>query len=554
MYKQIITDLVSTKLDVEKEIIERLINDVEDNKMGDYAIPCFSLAKVMHRSPKQIADELAETLVLPEEFDRCESVNGYLNFFVNREKFVHSTLNEVSAKGENYGSSNIGRNKKCLIEHTSTNPNASPHIGRARNAMIGDFATRLMRFEGYDVDVHYFVNDIGKQISMLVLGAKDKGDIKFEEILNLYIEINEKVKENPELEKDVFDLLYKLEQGDEETRKEFRRIVDICIKGQVAILNEFGIDYDHYDYESQFLFNNSMNEILDKLQEKGILFEDADGRLVVNLESHNLSPLVVARGNKTSLYPLRDLAYTQYKCSQGADKNIIVLGEDQKLYDKQICAIMSELGFVPPEVIHYSFVLLAEGKMSTRNGTVVLLEDLMRDAIVKVKEKVVQSGRNLSDDKIKNIAYGTIKYSILKASNDKNVVFDWDTALSFEGETGPYLQYCYARIKSIFRKVDFDYSNFDSKLLSNEIEFDILKTINQFKNIIHSCARDYSPHLLCNYIHTLARKFSTYYHDFSVLNEINEEIKKARLNLLASIKQIFETGLTLLGIELIDEM
>ena len=553
MFKNIIAKCVAEKLNLPKEEIECLITDVQNNNFGDFALPCFSFAKVLRKAPNQIAEELASSISLPNEFEKCESVNGYLNFFVNKSFFVSKVLNSV-LEDEKFGSSHIGKGKTCLIEHTSTNPNASPHIGRARNAMIGDFLCRLMSFLDYNVDVHYFVNDIGKQISMLVLGAKDKGDIAFKDILNLYIEINEKVKDNPDLEKEVFDLLYKLESGDEKTVGEFRRIVDICIKGQVAILNEFGIDYNSYDYESKFLLDNSMQEILSSLKEKGYLFEDDQSRLVVNLDEFNLSPLVVARGNKTSLYPLRDLAYTQFKCSLGADKNIIVLGEDQKLYFKQIAKITEILGYTPPEVVHYAFVLLAEGKMSTRNGTVVLLGDLMREAIEKVGEKIVSSGRQLDEDKVKAIAYGTIKYSLLKASNDKNVVFDWESALSFEGDSAPYIQYSFARISSILKKVNFDYSNFDSKYLTNEIEFDILKHLYQFPNIINLVAKENSPHSLCAFVHSLARKFSNYYHDYSILNEKDENTKKARVNLLIAIRKVFKTSLNLLGIEAIEEM
>lgn len=553
MFKKLIAKSVSIALSIDENEILNLISDVANNNFGDFALPCFSFAKVLRKSPNQIAEELAKNIALPDEFEKCENVNGYLNFFVNKRYFVEKVLKDV-LENEKYGSSNEGEGKTCLIEHTSTNPNASPHIGRARNAMIGDFVCRLMRFQGYNVDVHYFVNDIGKQISMLVLGAKDKGDIAFKDILNLYIEINEKVKENPELEKEVFDLLYKLEQGDSETVNEFRRIVDICIKGQVSILNEFGIDYNSYDYESKFLLDNSMQEILTSLKEKKYLFEDDQSRLVVDLDEFKLSPLVVARGNKTSLYPLRDLAYTQFKCNLGANKNIIVLGEDQKLYFKQIAKIMEILGYTPPEVIHYAFVLLSEGKMSTRNGTVVLLEDLMREAIEKVGEKIASSGRNLDEDKVKAIAYGTIKYSLLKASNDKNVVFDWESALSFEGDSAPYIQYSFARISSILKKADFDYANFDSTKLNNELEFDIIKHLSQFPNIINLVTKEYSPHSLCAYVHTLARKFSNYYHDYSILNEKDEETKKARVNLLIAIRKVFETSLNLIGIEAIEEM
>ncbi len=377
-----------------KKVIQKKYPDLEilfstspNVETGHLSIPCFGFSKILRRSPKDIAEEFSESIKLLTFIDNVEAIGGYINCFIKKEILFKTIISEVLQFKETYGSNQSGYNKTALIEHTSINPNASPHVGRARNAMIGDSIVRLLRFEGYKVEVHYFVNDIGKQIAMLLLGAMKKDHVSFKDLLDLYIEINNELKENPELENDVFSLLYKLENGDQEIRLQFRDLVNICINGQTSILRALGIEYDAFDYESDYLFNHRLNEILEALKNTNDLEEDSEGRFVLNQSNYNLpmkAPyLVLTRKDKTSLYPLRDIAYTIDKVKKNHDINIIVLGEDQKLYFKQIAAALDLLGLTPPEVVHYSFVLLAEGKMATRNGTVVLLEDFMEEAYEK---------------------------------------------------------------------------------------------------------------------------------------------------------------------------
>lgn len=460
-----------------------------------------------------------------------------------------------------YGSSKSGIGKQALVEHTSINPNASPHVGRARNALIGDSIVRLLRFEGYSVDVHYFVNDIGKQIAMLLLGAMDKESVSFQDLLGIYIDINNKVNENPELEKDVFELLYKLENGDDKIRGMFRKLVNICIDGQTAILGELGVKYDSFDYESDYIYSQTTSKLLDEFKKTGKLEEDTEGRLVLNQAEYNLpmkAPyLVLTRKDKTSLYPLRDIAYTIDKVKTKADMNIIVLGEDQKLYFRQVCSALDLLGYESPSSVHYSFVLLAEGKMATRKGNVVLLEDFMREAAAKAFEEIEKRHGNADGNTAKAIGYAAVKYAILSASNDKNVVFDWESALSFEGASGPYLQYSLARINSIFRnygKALRELEQVDFSILENNREIDLILELANFAAIIKTALKELSPHVIANYVYGLAKKFSTFYHDCPVLNANNDELKIARLTLLAAVRQVILNCFELLGIEPVEEM
>lgn len=535
--------------------ISDLITRTDDKSHGDFAFPCFSLAKEYHKAPALIAEELAKKINLGEEFQRCENIGPYLNFYVDQSYFNKYVLTKIFNENQKYGSSKTGLGKTCLLEHTSINPNASPHIGRARNAIIGDFVARIMRFEGYDVNVHYFVNDIGKQISMLVLGSEQLEDIRFDNLLDLYVSINQRVKDDPDLEKKVFELLYKLENGDPEVKKQFRRIVDICIAGQTKIFNELKIFYDCYDYESQFLFDNSLDKIVEQIRATGLLFEDEEGRYVVNLEKYQLSPLVITRGDKTSLYPLRDIAYTIWKCKKNNDKNIIILGQDQQLYFQQVAAIVEELGYKRPDVIHYAFVLLVEGKMSTRQGTVVLLEDFMKESVNKVNEGIIERETKGDLERAKKIGYSTVKYSMEKTSNGRNVVFDWDQALSFDGDTASYLLYSYARINSIISKLEIEPSvAIDFANLTHYSEVDLIDALYRFPSIVKKALQEYSPHIITHYSFELAKKFSVFYHDCSILNAETEELKGARLTLIKAVKQVLENAFFILGLEAVEHM
>jgi arginyl-tRNA synthetase len=458
-------------------------------------------------------------------------------------------------KNKNYGSLSLGKGKKILVEHTSINPNASPHVGRARNALIGDSIVRILKFQDYKVETHYFVNDIGKQIAMLIMGAKRKKKITFNDLLKIYVDINEKAKKDPKIEEEVFSLLNKLENGDSDVKKQFKDIVDICVKGQTKIFSELNINYDKFDYESDYLWSKKTDEILAKLDKTGKLFVDDDGRKVLNQEEFNLpmkSPVfVLTRGDGTSLYPLRDLAY---HIDKKKDENIILLGEDQKLYHQQITAALSLLSFKPPRAVHYSFVLLQEGKMSTRKGTVVLLEDFMKEALEKAKKEISKRHGSVKEENAKKIAYGAIKYAILKVSSDKNVTFNLESALSFEGDTGPYLQYAYARISSILAKdkVKSD-SKVDFSLLEAPEEIQLIKKLGDFPIVVKNVTNNLKPHLISNYIYELSSLFSAFYNNCPVL-KAEEKVKKARLVLIECVKIVLKNGLSLLGIEVLEKM
>jgi arginyl-tRNA synthetase len=550
-------------MDFKKEIIKVIVKETgvkeislevpPDSALGDYAFPCFSLAKHLKKSPVQIAADLGKKIKLSNVIEKIEVKGPYLNFFVHKGSLSSNVLKDI-VKNENYGSLGLGKGKKILVEHTSINPNASPHVGRARNALIGDFVVRILKFQGYKVETHYFVNDIGKQIAMLVLGAEGK-KVSFDDLLKVYIKINEKVSKKPELEKKVFELLHKLEKGDKKVKKQFKDVVDICVKGQTKIFSALDIKYDKFDYESDYLFGKQTDEILAKLEKTGKLFTDDDGRKVLNQEGYDLamkSPvLVLTRGDGTSLYPLRDLAY-HYNVKK--EKSILILGEDQKLYHQQISAALGLIKHVAPDAVFYSFVLLQEGKMSTRKGTIVLLEDFMKEAFIKAKKEIKSRHGEVKEENALKIAYGAIKYAILKVGSEKNVLFNWEQALNFEGDSGPYLQYAYARICSILKKNEggIDHKA-DFSLLGSKEEVELIKLLGNFPMVVKNATNQLKPHLITNYVYSLSSSFSLFYNACPVL-KAEEKVKKARLVLIDCVSKVLEQGLGLLGISVLKKM
>ena len=541
---------IAKSLEIDTKNIE------EPKEFGDFAFPCFNLARKQRKKPEEIAKDM-ESRIKIKGFE-IKAVGPYLNFSIDWKVFGNNILKDVSEK---YGG-NFVKKGSALIEHTSINPNASPHVGRARNAIIGDSLVRMLKFAGYKVEVHYYVNDVGKQIALLVFGCRENDKkMKFEDLLKIYIEANKKMEENKDVEKEVFNLLSNFERGDKKTMKNFKDVVSLCVNGQVKILSELNIEYDFFDYESQYLINRKTEQILKMLEKTGKLFTDEDGRKVLDLKGHGLPddapPLVLTRSDGTSLYALRDIAYNIDKISKTKGVNIVVLGEDQKLYAQQVFTALKILGYEPPKVVHYSFVLLSTGKMSTRKGNLVLLSDFIKEAYEKALDEISKRYPKLSrkekETRAKSIALASVRYSIVKVSPESNVIFSLEDALRFEGDTGPYLQYTYVRAKSILEKSKLKSIKYDSNNLVEKKEQEILKLISQFPDIVEKSAKDYRPHYLANYLHNLAETFNQFYQSIQVLHAENK-FRDARLKLVESVKIILKTGLSMLGIPVVEKM
>lgn len=550
--------MIDLKSEIKKIInMDVLVEEPKKDGLGDFSVPCFNLNYNDLKNPVEIAKKLKEDIKLTKYFNKVECAGPYLNFYLDYNIVANELINEIVNNKETYGSKNQGNNENLVIEHTSINPNASPHIGRSRNALIGDFLGRLYKFVNYDVQTHYFINDIGKQIAFLVIGVKryEKENLSFDEILDLYVKINEEAKTDESIEKEAFEILDDLENGNEETRNLFKSITDMCVKGQTDIIGRLDIHYDVFTHESDFVFGNITSDILDRLNKTGRLKEDEIGRYYVDLTGYDIPTkepvLVLTRANKTSLYPLRDIAYSIYKMKQNEKNNFIVLGEDQITYMKQISACLDILGYESPKLTSYSFVLLDGGKMSTRGGKLVLLEDFINEINKTLKESFNERNIKISDEDINTISSACIKFSMLNVSKDKCVNFNWEKATSFNGESGLYILYNIVRINSILNKNNINKSEFK---YDHEIEHKIIKDLYNFPNLVNNLLINNEPATLTKYLFNLTQKFSKFYEEVNVNNEEDETLKNSRINLLMATKIVLTNGLSILGIKTVEKM
>lgn len=557
-YKDYLTNLISG-LGIEKELIEISVPPKEG--MGDYCLPCFKIKIDNLNNPNEKANYILEHLTFDKNIILDAFVVGpYLNFNINKESLGKIVLEKIENLSDKYGSTNEGIGKSLLIEHTSINPNASPHIGRSRNSIIGDFLVHLYKFNGYDIDREYFVNDIGKQIAMLLIAVKKYSDINsvtFDEMLSLYIKINDEAKEDENIEKEVFKYLNELENGNDIVRNEFKSITDICVEGQKKIFDKMDIHWDTFTHESDFVFGHITKTILDKIAEKGRLKEDENGRLYVDLTGYNIPTktpvLILTREDKTSLYPLRDIAYTMYKMNKNKDVNLIVLGEDQKVYMEQISAVMDILGYSSPKLISYSFVLLNGDKMATREGKVVLLEDFINATIDKLKNSFSERGTELTNDEYLSLASSCIKYNMLNINRGKNINFNLDDTTNFTGNSAIYILYNYVRIKSILNKCDLN-KNYDNLILKTKTEEQIIKKLYDFEDTVKETVKTNESVIITKYLNDLCGLFSKYYEETSILKEENNDLKNSRLLLLDAVRIIIENGTNILGIKTVDKL
>ncbi len=552
MYKDYIINLIKEVIGEKKIVVE----NPPKKEMGDYSVPCFSFKDDVNKNPLEIANKIKENINDKEHiFSKIAVMGPYVNFYLNYDK-VSNIINDI-INNKNYGSLNQGHNDALLIEHTSINPNAEPHMGRCRNSLIGDFLANLFKFVGYKVERHYFINDLGKKIALLVIGIEKYGlkTNSFSDILDVYIKISNEAKIDETLEQKAFDYLELVESGNQEMIDKFKNITDKCVEGQMKIFNELEINFDVFTHESDYVYNNYLTNILNKIDEKGKLKLDENGRYYVDLSDYDIPTkdpvLVLTRSNKTSLYPIKDIAYTMHKIDLNSTNNYIVLGEDQEVYMKQITATLDILGYKAPKLISYSYVLLDGDKMSTSNGTLVLVTDFIKALREKIQKEFENRNLECSEETLKILTNACIKYTMLNVSRNKIVNFNFDNATSFTGESAIYILYSIVRINSILR--NNKYSNTTIKL-TDELEYQIVKDLIEFPSLVNDLLVTSEPVLLTKYIFNLTQKFSSYYEKVNISNITDEQIKNSKLLLLEAIKIVLTNGLSILGIKTIEKM
>ncbi|MEM2715791.1 MAG: arginine--tRNA ligase, partial [Candidatus Thermoplasmatota archaeon] len=437
---------------------------IEKQKVGDASFACFSLAKIIKKNPVEVAEEISKSIE-GDLIRKVEAINGYINFYIDENKVAEETINLIDEMKDNFGS--FEKNGiKVIVEHTSANPNGPLHVGRARNPIIGDTIARLLKFGGYDVITQYYVDDMGKQVAILFWGAKnlkiEKENKKMDHIfVEYYKKAFEMMEKDEKVKDEINEIVRKCERGDKKILKEIKEVYEKVLDGIKESLENINIRIDEFVEESRFVIDGSVEKLIEEISSLEYIKEE-ENALYLDLkpfEIHGMdNKFFLTRSDGTSLYALRDVAYHIWKGNR-ADIMINILGEDHKLEAKCVEIILRVLNKKIPENIFYAFVSLPEGKMSTRKGRVIYLDDLFEEAIERAREEV-KKRREDEKQKIeyiaRNVAIGAIRYNIIKVKPDKGIVFKWEDALNFEGESAPFIQYAHARCCSILKKVRYE--------------------------------------------------------------------------------------------------
>lgn len=567
-FKQVIAESIKTKVeDLTVEEIKGLLEVPPNKEMGDYAFPCFKLAKIFRKAPNMIAEDLSTSIELGEGVTKCINLGGYVNFFVAKDALAKKVITQVFDERENYGKSDLGGGKTVVIDYSSPNIAKPFHIGHIRTTVIGNALYKIYSSQGYKVERINHLGDYGTQFGKLIVAYKlwgDKSAVEAEpikELLKLYVRFHDEAESKPEMEDEARAWFTRLENNDPEAKELWQWFRDESHKEFQRVYDLLEIDFDSYAGES--FYSDKMPAVLEELRQKNLLVE-SQGTMIVDLEDVNLPPALIQKNDGSTLYITRDLAAAFYrKNTYDFDKAIYVVGSQQELHFKQLFNVIRKMGYdwyKDMNHVQFGMVALEEGTMSTRKGRVVFLEDVLRQAIDKTKEIIMEKNPGAGDiDKIaKEVGVGAVVFQELSNSRIKDYTFSWSRTLSFEGETGPYVQYTHARCCALKRKANLEISadlvaNINFDLLSDEDSSDVLKVIETFNKSIQTSMRKNEPHIVTRFVLDLAQAFNKFYHNNPIIVE-DKELMIARLALVESTRQTIENALDLLGMKAPERM
>ncbi len=551
---------------------------------ADLAVPCFTMSKALRKAPAAIAEELAAAISPSGLIASVSALNGYLNFTVDTAPMVRGVLDEIIRCGPCYGSA-PSSGLRVNVEHTSTNPTGPIHVGRARNPIIGDTLARCLRRCGHEVTTEYYVNDVGKQVVILTWGVMNVSDEEAEaereeharnsghekerdktdhRLVAKYRVANKRMESDPEVQAEIADMLRRFEAGDPEVIGNVRKTAEAMLDGLRQTLAAINVTLDRYTWESRYIEDGSARDVVERLKASDYAGETEDGAWYVDLKDFGIqgknTKFTFTRSDGTTLYTTRDLAYHIDKFTR-ADRVIDVLGEDQKLGSKQLCSALEILGENGvPEPLFYSFVSLPEGKMSTRKGVVVYLDDLIDEAVEHAYQEILSRsevrGSDMSEERMREIArivgIGSIRYNIVRVQPEKQLVFKWSEALNFDGNSGPYLQYVHARACSMLRKAGEYSHDTDPSKLDDRFEVNLVKVLARYSEVLKAAGDGKRVHLLPAYGHDVAVAFNQFYASVSVLD--SGPRRDARLTLVECARDVMADVLDCLGMGAPEEM
>ena len=568
-FKEEIAKIISNyvKIDIEK-ILENL-EIPKDSNMGDYAFPCFVLAKEMKKSPVMIAEELKNSIT--EEIgqdnkyiESVSSVNGFLNFSINKETIIKETIKDFD-NAKQYGKSDVGKGKTILVEYSSPNIAKPFHIGHLKTTILGNCLYNVYKFLGYNTIGLNHLGDYGTQFAKLIEGYKmwgseyDFTENPIDKMAEVYARINALCEENEDVLEKCRDNFKKLEEGDPYCVEIWNKFKELSLKEFDKIYNLLGVKFDSLNGEA--FYSDKMQEVVDILEKNGKLVE-SQGAKVVDLKEQGIeTPCIIQKANGSSIYATRDLAAILYRArTYDFDKCLYVVAIEQSLHFKQVFAVAKYLDLDEKytnglEHVSYGMIRLPEGKMSTRKGNFVKVNDLLNDSISKVEEIMKDRDIENKEEVAKKVGIGAVIFNNLCENRIKDQVFDLNQALNFNGETGPYLQYICVRTKSVIEKAGYipEASSIDFTKLTDKESMQIINAIATFEQTLELVAKKEEPSILARYLINLAQSFSTFYNNNHILGE-EKSVQDTRLYLTNMVGNVLETGLNLLGIQVPDKM
>lgn len=565
-FKQEIAKKIAKAIDFEVKEIEKQIEKPKENKNGDYAFPCFRLAKELRKAPAQIASKIKEKIEIDEKIiEKIEVLGGYLNFYISKKTLTKEVLTQIE-KQEQYGKSNIGEGKNILVEYSSPNIAKPFHIGHLRTTVIGAALYHVYQYLGYHTIGINHLGDYGTQFGKLIEGYKRWGkeynlnENPIEELTKIYVRINELCKEEETVLEACRENFHLLEQKDAYCTELWERFKTLSLQEFQKIYDMLGIKFDAVIGESFYI--DKMDKIYELLEEANVL-KESEGAQIVDLEEQGLGACIIKKSDGSSIYVTRDLAAIRYRAkTYDFDKCLYVVAYEQALHFKQLFEVAKYLDIKDKckqglEHVQYGMVHLSTGKMSTRQGNVIKVEDLLKEAINRVEATIKEKNQTMENlqEEAKKIGIGAVIFQNLANTIIKDQVFDWDNVLNFQGETGPYIQYTYVRTKSVLEKVGtlpkVEEINID-KLL-DEPSQNIIKLIYAFQDILVQVTQKEEPSILARYLIDLAKAYSSFYNENKIITE-EKEVQDARIYLTYSVGKVLKIGAKLLGIEMPDKM
>lgn len=568
-FKEQIAKCLTQVIDMEQQELKNMIEIPKDEKMGDYALPCFRFAKMFGKAPAIIAEELKEKVDIKDtDIQKLEIAGGYLNITIKPQVLAEVVLEEISNQNENYGKQQIGNGKNVIVEYSSPNIAKPFHIGHLRTTLIGRALYNIYKTLGYNTIGINHLGDYGTQFGKMIEGYKRWGteynleENPIEQLMDIYVRINALCKEDESVLETCRENFKKLEEGDKYCTSLWEQFRDLSLKEFYRIYDLLDIHFDSLNGEA--FYSDKTAEVIDILEKTGKLVE-SEGAKIIELEEQKMPPCMICKSNGSTIYATRDLAAILYRArTYDFDKCLYVVAYEQNLHFKQIFEVAKLLGISDKcqkglEHISYGMVHLKNGKMSTREGNVIKVEELLKEAISRVRTIIEEKNPELTeeekDDIAKKVGIGAVIYNDLAGSRIKDEIFDWDTILNFNGETGPYIQYTYVRTNSVLKKANNipELSKININLLLDEESYKVLKLLYSYPEVIRNAADKNEPSIISRFLIDLSKAYSSFYNENKIMVD-KKEVQDARVYLTYMVNLVLKNGASLLGISMPEKM